>query len=389
MSTRIYLISFVLFLYACAQDKGKDSTDTVSLSGKFPQIDQTYLLFEELTPSELIFIDSIPLDEHGNFTHSFTPTQSGFFRLGTDPSNFLTLVIDPGDEITIQADSRRIGADYKISGSPHSEILRKLKKNVLNGIAQADSLRRVYHENKRDENFTQLRNKLNEEYDKIKEEQREYVISVIENNPQSLVSILALYQYFEDHILIKERDDFEYFQSLSNSLEDIYPANKHVIDLKKRVSDQQREIERRKENEISLQPGKPAPEIALSDPEGNRIALSSLQGQLVLLDFWAAWCPPCREANKTLRKVYDEYKNLGFEIYSVSLDRSHSKWLNAIEDDRIDWIQVSDLRYMNSPVLDLYNVTNIPHQVLIDRQGKIVKRGVEVEDLHRIIEKHL
>jgi peroxiredoxin len=252
-------------------------------------------------------------------------------------------------------------------------------------MMKADSLRKIYREHRGTPEFPEIREELRAEYRNIKNQQRDYVINVIENNLTSLSSVLALYQYFEDHILLNENDHFEYFEKLSNSLCDVYPTNKHVIDLKKRVHDHKREEQQRLENEKNLAAGNPAPEIVLPDPQGNRVSLSSLKGNVVLIDFWAAWCPPCRKANAILGELYDKYNSKGFEIYGVSLDRTHEQWTDAIEKDNITWHQVSDLRFMNSPVVTLYNISEIPYAVLIDREGNIIARDFSIDELEELI----
>ncbi|NJM15629.1 MAG: TlpA family protein disulfide reductase, partial [Bacteroidales bacterium] len=93
-----------------------------------------------------------------------------------------------------------------------------------------------------------------------------------------------------------------------------------------------------------------------------------------LIDFWAGWCGPCRKENPNVVKLYDAYKNKGFDIYGVSLDRNLSSWKSAIEKDGIVWPQVSDLQSWNSPVTKAYNITGIPNTILIDRQGRIIKK---------------
>lgn len=122
--------------------------------------------------------------------------------------------------------------------------------------------------------------------------------------------------------------------------------------------------------------GAPAPEISLADTTGNIKPLSSLKGKYVMIDFWASWCGPCRRENPFVVQLYEKYKNKGFEIYGVSLDRDMASWKKAINADGIKWVQVSDLKYWQSVAAKAYGVSSIPFTVLLDKQGKIIATGL-------------
>ena len=122
--------------------------------------------------------------------------------------------------------------------------------------------------------------------------------------------------------------------------------------------------------------GNEAPEISLPTPTGERLALSSLRGKYVLLDFWASWCGPCRQENPNVVKTYAKYKDSGFEILGISLDKDKNAWLKAIENDQLTWKHVSDLQYWNSVAAQAYQVNAIPMTYLVGPDGKIVAKGL-------------
>ena len=137
------------------------------------------------------------------------------------------------------------------------------------------------------------------------------------------------------------------------------------------------------EEEIGAHIGQPAPEIILESPSGEKIALTSLRGQMVLIDFWAAWCPPCRRENPSLVNTYRQYKDrefvngTGFTIYSVSLDKKKESWIAAIEEDSLVWeSHVSDLMGRKSALLDEYEISSIPLNFLLDGNGIILAVGL-------------
>lgn len=130
-----------------------------------------------------------------------------------------------------------------------------------------------------------------------------------------------------------------------------------------------------------LRPGDQAPAIALPSPEGKTVALSSLRGQYVLIDFWAAWCAPCRRENPNVVRLYNRYRAKGFEIYGVSLDESKEAWQKAIAEDQLPWVHVSDLQGWQSAAAQRYGVQAIPATVLLDKEGKIIAWDLRGEAL--------
>ncbi|MBW3545870.1 MAG: TlpA family protein disulfide reductase, partial [Bacteroidetes bacterium] len=132
--------------------------------------------------------------------------------------------------------------------------------------------------------------------------------------------------------------------------------------------------------------GQLAPDIVLPNPQGETKKLSELRGNIVMIDFWAAWCGPCRRENPNVVRLYNKYHDKGFEIYGVSLDRSKDDWIKAIEKDGLTWTQVSDLSYFNSEAAQTYGITSIPATVLLDKEGKIIARNLRGQALEDKLE---
>ena len=124
-----------------------------------------------------------------------------------------------------------------------------------------------------------------------------------------------------------------------------------------------------------------APDFRLADTAGKKIALSALKGKYVLLDFWAAWCGPCRQENPNVVQAFKTYKNDGFTVLGVSLDKEKKSWLKAIHDDNLQWQHVSDLKFWASEAAILYGITSIPRNFLLDPRGKIIGRDLRGQDL--------
>lgn len=127
--------------------------------------------------------------------------------------------------------------------------------------------------------------------------------------------------------------------------------------------------------------GNMAPEVALPSVNGDTIRLSSLKGRIVLLDFWASWCGPCRTSNRGLVKLYSKFKDKGFEILGVSLDEDKADWIKAIKKDKINWLQVNDPGGWQSSTVMKWGLVAIPTSYLIDRDGKLIAMDLEGKDL--------
>ena len=128
--------------------------------------------------------------------------------------------------------------------------------------------------------------------------------------------------------------------------------------------------------------GTNAPEISLPDANGETVSLSSLKGKVVLIDFWASWCGPCRQNNKLMVPVYKQYKDKGLEVFGVSIDANKNAWKNAVKQDKMEWMQVIDVRAeQGNELTRLWNIQYIPSTYLLDKEGKIIAIGLETEEL--------
>jgi peroxiredoxin len=178
--------------------------------------------------------------------------------------------------------------------------------------------------------------------------------------------------------MLPPQNYLDVYQEIDQSLGNKYPNHPMVQMLHKIVAQQS-----------ALSPGSPCPEIALPDPNGKEIRLSSFRGKVVLIDFWASWCRPCRAEMPNVVALYKKYKDKGFEIFGVSLDKDKENWVQAIKEDGITWPQVSDLKFWNSEAVALFNVEAIPYTVLVDKEGKIIAKGLRGADLENAVKKAL
>lgn len=180
--------------------------------------------------------------------------------------------------------------------------------------------------------------------------------------------------------------DFPTFEAVTNQLITVFGQSEDVKALKKNYET----IKAQAYANDKLAPGKEAPDFEELLPDGNSMKLSDLRGKVVLLDFWASWCGPCRRENPHVVGLYEKYKDRGFTVMSVSLDKDRARWLEAIEKDNLSWPNhVSDLGYWASKAAKLYGVSGIPFTVLIDQEGKIIGTKLRGQDLTNALERLL
>jgi peroxiredoxin len=191
------------------------------------------------------------------------------------------------------------------------------------------------------------------------------IVGFIKSNPASWVTPLFLAQ-MESSLSTEELD------SLLSRLDPKLSVTPSVIDMKERLV---------KIKKVAI--GQIAPDFTQNDPSGNPVKLSDVysKNEYTLIDFWAAWCGPCRQENPNVVAAYAAFKAKGFGVFGVSLDQDHDRWVKAIEDDKLTWTQVSDLKYWQSDAAKMYAVNSIPANFLVDKTGKIVARNLRGEDL--------
>ncbi len=331
--------------------------------------------------------DSTAINANGDFVFDVDIDQPTDYVLYLDQQNFIRLLLLPDQQVQITADASDLAASYRIEGSVSSKAVRDIIQHNLRSNSIIDSLNMVYKANEGSPGLKKLIPELQQQSQEVFQKERDYLVNFIEDNKSPLASYVALSMRLSNEALFDPLEDMKYFEMVDTALASRYENSRMsslISNFIRKVKSQQ---DRRQTANQRLGVGAIAPDIALPNPQGDTVKLSSLRGKYVLLDFWASWCQPCRIENPNLVKTYWEYKWKGFDIYQVSLDRDRDDWVRAINKDRLShWKHVSDLKFWQSSAAQLYNVKSIPANLLIDPKGKIVAKNLRGPSLGKKLE---
>jgi peroxiredoxin len=279
--------------------------------------------------------------------------------------DYASVFLEPGNIKVVSVDSF---SNVSVAGSKADDEYRALEEAAKPYNDQLDELYRKYQVARKNKE-TDLAKLFDNQIDSLNESANDKIYGTyVKKNPASLLAMYALRNWAGYEIDPRKIEPV--FTSLPLSVRNS-PSGK----------DMQQKIDIAKKTAI----GQMALDFTQNDTLDKPVALHSLRGKYLLVDFWASWCGPCRAENPNLVNTFNKYKEKGFQVLGVSLDRPGAKerWLQAIHDDRLTWTQVSDLKFWDNAVAKQYGIQAIPQNLLLDPSGKIIAKNLKGEELDK------
>jgi peroxiredoxin len=359
----------VLLFTACSEDNHNFKLKII-LNGK----DRGTIFLARRSLTGTIPVDSAKPDKSGTCKLEGYTRQPDFYIVYRSPKHYINLIIKPGDDFRIRADAASFEYTYMVEGSKDSRLIQKLVTMQAKTLKEITEISTEYENSKGEPGFEKARVRIDTAYKKIVEEHKTFSKKLIEENPGSLAGLMALYQQLGRDIPVFDyKTDFRYYEMVDSSLASLYPGSEAIKDLDKKVTELR--------NLLRTEKGSVAPGIELPDLSGKLHSLHSLQGKYVILVFWASWSSQsCAEITK-LNQICKPYSGKNLELFMVSLDRSRDSWQKRVDELKASGIQVSDLRYWDSPVVETYRINQLPVLYLLDKDGKIRNKDFTTADL--------
>ncbi|MGE5383341.1 MAG: redoxin domain-containing protein [Omnitrophica WOR_2 bacterium] len=363
MKNLILFLTLIISLSACNSRKSNEFLISGKIDGKAPE--KVYL--QKNTDGKFQILDTAEV-KNGEFKFKGTIDSPDIYYIGIDESRFVSFFNEPSEiSIKFNIDSTN---KPEVTGSGSDVEYRKYLKSMDEYQSAQIGFYTQYNEATRNKDSLKAK-ELETQLDKLDADHKSNLLNFIKENPTSYVApYIAMRHSYELNLA---------------ELKQIMTG----LDTKVKESPFSKMLNDRIAILESVEIGKQAPDFTMNDPEGKPVTLSSLKGNIVLIDFWASWCGPCRRENPNVVAAYRKFHDKGFDILGVSLDKDMESWKKAINDDNLTWLQVSDLQYWNNAVSKAYGIMSIPSNVLLDKNGVIIGRDLRGDDLTKKLEEVL
>jgi peroxiredoxin len=371
---RLYFLFLIVFLlFSCSRTK-HNFTVKVNVSGAKSK----YLYLARRTLSGTVVVDSAKPDKSNNFILKGYTSQPDFYIVYFDVHRYINLVVHPDDDFKVLTHTEPFDANYIVEGSKDSRLIQKMVGMQTKTLGKITEISDRYESSVGTGNYERTKKEVDSIYNQVFAEHKKFSVDLIRQNPGSLVSLMALYQQLGRNAPVFDyKKDFQYYAFVDSNLSALYPNSEAVVDLDRKVN-QLRKV-------LKIQVGAVAPDMALPDSAGNLVKLSSLRGKYVVLVFWASWSQESLTELVNLSGILRKAKRADVTLFGVSLDRTRQSWAKCLHDNTLGGVQVSDLKYWDSPVVGNYQIEKLPMLFLIDKNGFIMRRDFHAVDLQAIL----
>ncbi len=335
----------------------------------------------EKAPSQTVSIEtfnkgwfqkrSLPL-KNNNISIDLELKQLEFFKISFNPNVFVVLIALPGEKVNISVDLENIFTSIQIKGSPNTSLVYEQERIQFLLQSQIDSLIAEFNAIPVIIKSAELTSAYQLKIDSVNEVKNAELLKFLNANTSSPAAL-----FFIEKLDIGTY--LELYSQIADNLKKTYPEHPIIQNFYSRI-----------ETEKQTGIGAKLDNIKLPGISGDSISLFPLKGKVVIIDFWASWCGPCRRENPHKVEMYNKYKDKGLAYYSVSLDNNVDGWRKAIIDDYLSWSDhVSELKGWGSVTSRKYGVSSIPANIIINSEGIIVGKNLRGKQLEDLLEKLL
>ena len=357
MKKLIYLSILLFAIYSCQQQDER----SYNINGTITNLEDQTVYLKKSNEKDIVTVDSANAKE-GTFRFKGEIDLPMQYYITFENLDAEITFFNESSDIKIQGEADSL-QKLTVKGSGSQELYEKYQTRLTQIQQQQREIYYSYQDAKSASNKEEME-LYQSQYMSLDSIRNEYSEKFIEEHPASPVSAYIAMRSSHTYDLTRLK---EVVNSFDTSLQKSF----YVQQLSNR-------IEKLEKTAI----GEKASEFSMDNPEGEPISLSDFRGQYVLLDFWAAWCSPCRAENPNVVEAYQKYNDEGFTVFGVSLDNNKEDWLKAIEKDNLTWKHVSDLKGWDNAASNLYGVMSIPQNYLLDEEGVIVAKNLRGEALH-------